>query len=452
MPRNASFHVPVDASVAEALGNPGCAFVTAGPREYLAGLNCIGRRLDAVGSRYPLLVMVEQEQEAFMRRHVVVNSHPSSAVLSWRHFPEKVNRTMPWRYRSAHVMDKMNLFGMPFRRLVWIDADVFVRRNVDELCELPDDVQYASGLDAEGKPTHCWQPNAKRALCPGKCKSYNMSREAHPYVGLRVSELAQVSPAPESCPYIIQSGVMMLKPLSLAAFNERIVGPVSTGTVGTYDSTDQGMINTMIYKRRIFGDAYMRLHPMYNVIARHAKHTEAKWGGTALTAALLHFTRETRPWQNSPRYDNVTRLAEWTTHCGADVCKLMFNRRSVFKNVSRDGGQTLPVLVGITSHWEPYCNSSRGAGSATDGHLAGAPRLTRLHTRHVGNSSMLGDHQLAAGASLRDTIRDMHSRSQKATQIAEPSPQTPDTNLNITTWWALADARSLRGLPYSRNV
>ena len=107
MPHNASFHVPVDASVAEALGNPRCAFVTAGPSEYLAGINCIGRRLDMVGSRYPLLVMVEPEQEAFMRRHVTVNSHPSSAVLPWRRFPEKVARNDPWRYRSAHVMDKM---------------------------------------------------------------------------------------------------------------------------------------------------------------------------------------------------------------------------------------------------------------------------------------------------------------------------------------------------------
>ena len=60
-----------------------------------------------VGSRYPLLVMVEPEQEAFMRRHVTVNSHPSSAVLPWRRFPEKVARNDPWRYRSAHVMDKM---------------------------------------------------------------------------------------------------------------------------------------------------------------------------------------------------------------------------------------------------------------------------------------------------------------------------------------------------------
>ena len=152
---------------AEKLGNPRCAFVTGGPREYLAGLNCMGRRLEALGSKHPLLIMVEPEDEVYMRRHLVVNSHPSSAVLAWARFPEKVNRTTSWRYRGAHVMDKMNLFGMPFRRLVWIDADVFIRRSVDELCELPEDIEFATTLDAEGKPTQCWP---KRGKCASSCQ------------------------------------------------------------------------------------------------------------------------------------------------------------------------------------------------------------------------------------------------------------------------------------------
>ena len=71
-------HVPVDAAAAARLGHPRCAFVTGGPREYLPGINCIGHQLDALGSRYPLLVMAEEAQEAFMRRHVVLSSHPSS--------------------------------------------------------------------------------------------------------------------------------------------------------------------------------------------------------------------------------------------------------------------------------------------------------------------------------------------------------------------------------------
>lgn len=376
-------HVPVDESVASQLGDPRCAFVTGGPREYLSGMNCISHRLETLGSRFPLLVMVEPEDEAFMRRHVIVNSHPSSAVLPWRRFPDPANRSLSWRYRSAHVMDKMNLFGMPFRRLVWIDADMFVRRNVDVLCELPDDVPFASSLDAEGKPTHCWP---KRASCPGNCsRTYNVTGDGQPYVGQRVPEFW---PPPSRCPYIIQSGVMMLQPLNLTAYNKLIVEPVSRGLVSTYDSGDQGIISTMMYstKWRLFGDAYMRLHPRFNVIARHAKHTEQKWSGgprgqSPITAALLHFTRETRPWQSAPRMDNVTRAAEWCLACGAVVCKSMrVAPRRGRRNASRlsFSGQegvhvgathTSPQGIGIHVAWEKYCglNATGDANSSTAG-------------------------------------------------------------------------------------
>jgi len=262
-------------------------------------------------------------------------------------------------------MDKMNLFGMPFRRLVWIDADMFVRRNVDEICELPDDVPFASTLDAEGKPTHCWP---KRATCPGTCsRDYSLVRESKPYVGLRVPELM---PPPQRCSYIIQSGVMMLQPLNLSAFNELIVQPVSHGLVSTYDSGDQGIISTLMYgKARLFGDAYMRLHPMYNVIARHAKHTEHKWGGGAAVsgAALLHFTRETRPWQQLPQMNNVTRIAEWTLQCGDVLCYSLAGHRrksapNTIPNTTAHAGATHlpPPSIGLHPAWYGFCNASAG--------------------------------------------------------------------------------------------
>ena len=71
----------------------------------------------------------------------------------------------------------------------------------------------------------------------------------------------------------------------------------------------------------VFGNAYMRLHPMYNVIARHAKHTEGRWGGTEHnTAALMHFTRETRPWQGPPVNTTTLRPGEWMQGCGETLC------------------------------------------------------------------------------------------------------------------------------------
>lgn len=394
-------HEPVPMDTAEKLGNPRCAFVTGGPREYLAGLNCMGRRLEALGSKHPLLIMVEPEDEVYMRRHLVVNSHPSSAVLAWARFPEKVNRTTSWRYRGAHVMDKMNLFGMPFRRLVWIDADVFIRRSVDELCELPEDIEFATTLDAEGKPTQCWP---KRGKCASSCQNeYDLARDAVPYVAQRVQELR---PSPAACPYIIQTGVMMLQPFNLTAFNALIVDPIRAGAVATYDSGDQGILSTMLYgPRRLFGvnyERYARLHPLYNVIARHAKHTEQKWRAKGaniglLSAALLHFTRETRPWQGAPHVNNVTRAAEWARGCGAVICNGLVEKRRALNNRSDAAarGYMPPPSIGIHSAWEPHCRLVRNATTTLErNHSARVHgnRSGHAHNRFHGNHNPTHNH------------------------------------------------------------
>ena len=199
----------------------------------------------------------------------------------------------------------------------------------------------------------------------------------------------------------MQSGVMMLEPLNTTAFNELIVAPVRSGQVHSYDSGDQGIINTLMYERRFFGDAYMRLHPMYNVIARHAKHTELKWGaGTALSAALLHFTRETRPWQGPPQHNNVTRVAEWTTYCGPVVCKSMAVRRKIKPNVSyafNIGGnagtanatnkppKSQPKAIGVHEYWDDYCRDHpyrSPNGNATGMH--GGGKRNASHSAHGG--------------------------------------------------------------------
>ena len=313
-------HVPVREADLGAMPRPRCAFVTGGPREYLPGINCISRRLQALNSSYPILVMVEPEDEMYMRRHAVISSHPSSAVLAWKRFPDPSNRSESWRYRSAHVLDKLNLFGMPLRRVVWLDADVFLRRNVDELCELPDEVRLATGLDAEGLPRKCWP---KRGTCPSSCqKAFNHSQMSRSYVGWPISAW---SPPPDRCPYILQSGVMMINTFDVTTFNRAIVEPVVRGEVHSYDAGDQGIITSLTYGTwKAFGDAYMRLHPMYNVIARHAKHTEKSWGGVEHnTAAIMHFTRETRPWQGKPMEGAIMRSAEWQYGCGAGLCTFL---------------------------------------------------------------------------------------------------------------------------------
>ena len=384
-------------------------------------------RLQVLGSQHPLLIMVEPEDEAFMQRHVVVNSHPSSKVLPWVRFPEKTNRSGSWRYRGGHVMDKVNLFGMPFRRLVWIDADVFIRRNVDELCDLPEEVHLATAFDAEGMPTKCW-PNA-RGTCKNNCANeYKLAVDALPFAALRAHEMR---PTPASCPLIFNTGVMMLRPFNLSTFNALFVDPVRAGTVASYDSTDQGIINTLLYKGRLFGpqhEHFARLHPMYNVIARHAKHTEHKWrlpnSLPNLTAVLLHFTRETRPWQGPPQVNNVTRAAEWAYGCGGAVCGGLVGKRHILNGILSTvarRGYTPPPAVGIHAAWETYCglssNSTSRNGTSRNGHGDNSSLHLGLHPNRSSHlvhgtrsnrSSHLANLSLASPAVHGDHVR--HSK------------------------------------------
>ena len=189
-----------------------------------------------------------------------------------------------------------------------------------------------------------------------------------------------------------------MRPLNLTAFNEIIVEPMRNGIFASYDGGDQGIINTMLYgKLRLFGadfERHARLHPMYNVIARHAKHTEQKWRAKGsrvgnLTAGLLHFTRETRPWQIAPQVSNVTRAAEWARGCGSNLCKgLSRAGRFAAKNttLSTRGSYVPPPSIGIHPLWETYCGLKNKTSVAT--RLSHNASTSRRHA----DWSQINDH------------------------------------------------------------
>ena len=91
-PTTTPSHLPVPRSLAAEMGNPRCVFVTGGPRDYAPGIGCVGNRLRQVGSVHPLLVVVEPEEESYMRRHVPLGHFPrGSRLVPWRRFPMPYN-------------------------------------------------------------------------------------------------------------------------------------------------------------------------------------------------------------------------------------------------------------------------------------------------------------------------------------------------------------------------
>ena len=72
---------------------------------------------------------------------------------------------------------------------------------------------------------------------------------------------------------------------------------------------DQGIINTLLYQRRLWGEKWAVLHPRYNAVARLLHHSERTWG---LPGAVVHWTGLSgRPWLK-PKDSK----SEWHRGCG----------------------------------------------------------------------------------------------------------------------------------------
>ena len=273
-----------------------CAFVTAGPSTYVGAMNCVSRRLDALHSRYPLITFVPEEEEEAMRAKLHQNRHSGSMILPWRRFPADGHNFGADGLRGARVMDKLNIFGLSSvaRRLVWIDADIYIRSSFDELCELPDDITFAFTFASErGRPTRQW-PSGHTSGC---VTSYNVSEDRNnpPYTFRRPHEL---SPPAEKCSIIFNAGLLVFHTLDARAYNALIVGPVSNHSIRGYVATEQGYLNTLLYDSRCglgWKASYAVLHPRFNTIHRFIQGAEALW--SPLKAVGVHWTGKSgRPW------------------------------------------------------------------------------------------------------------------------------------------------------------
>ena len=304
---------PLPASSAAAIGDIGsCAFVTAGPRSYLPAISCVSTRLKALGSRYPLLIFVQPEDESYMRTQL--RDVRDGKVLAWNSFPTSASS----RVHPARIMDKLNLLGAPIKRLVWIDADMYVRHNIDELCELPENIEFAATINAAGgRPSYVWPSRftPRRLPC---VHGYNASADGKRYTFLRPGELLQPH---TQCPFMLNSGLLVLRPLSGAAFERDVVQPMRSHVINTYDGGDQGIFNTLLYgERRQWGDRWAVLHPRFNVIAHSRFHAERHWNG--IESTVVHWTGMSgRPWNLTSRASEATKEAakEWREGCGASA-------------------------------------------------------------------------------------------------------------------------------------
>lgn len=107
--------------------------------EYLIGVLCLNQSLKDAKSKYPLVVLVndkisEKAKKVLEENEIETINAKSFVLPDW--IVEK-NRTSHANW--SNTFDKLSIFELTeFDKLVFLDSDMFVRNNIDELFEKPD--------------------------------------------------------------------------------------------------------------------------------------------------------------------------------------------------------------------------------------------------------------------------------------------------------------------------
>ena len=134
---------------------PACVFmtgVTGRMQSFLPGIRCIARRLRELGSAIPLVIAVPTTEMTWAKDALQAQGVLSSNVslVSWNRFqyelPLRGHFTIK-RWKDTRVLDKLAVLGAPYRRVVWLDSDVLLKRNVDHLCRAHPRHSFAAGLN-----------------------------------------------------------------------------------------------------------------------------------------------------------------------------------------------------------------------------------------------------------------------------------------------------------------
>ena len=299
-----------------------CAFITGGPRHNLPGIACVVQQLRALHTRHAVVVAAPSEDVTHIRQRL--EGHNVSSFLSWSRFPYTFPGT---NWARSNVLDKLNVLASPFARVVWLDPDMYVSRSIDSMCEL--NVSFAAAINSGVASETCWAPPdpvlSKRRGRPAFAESSWMCADcAHgpevvrPQVARRQKKRGQ-----QPCRYMLNSGVMSLRPLQSASeFRRLVLEPTQRGVAWSREGSDQGALNSLINAHNLFGSDVRVLSSSFNRLARVYAQRPGHWKDPA----VVHFSGETKPWRRVGDRDIAAHrlrrrirplLDRWEHSCGA---------------------------------------------------------------------------------------------------------------------------------------
>ena len=154
---------------------------------------------------------------------------------------------------------------------------------------------------------------------------------------------------------------------------------MQANAVRSRDGGDQGAINQLLYAKKLWGDRHTVLHSRYNALARVHALRPRDWA--AWDPAIVHFSRETKPWALADPKTNRSRYVsgkggplqrEWQAACGAATTgppAAVAGRRA-----AQLSGATQTPLAMNSSSSSPSPSLSSGPSSGEALHRSGEGR------------------------------------------------------------------------------
>lgn len=243
---------------------------------YLPGVEALARSLRASGSQWPLVVMVTATIDAATRQQLreqacVVHEVPVIGP----------NPALAHRYanaRFAEVWSKLAVWTLTgYERVVFLDADMLVIKNMDELFTLP----LTNGAIAACHACRC---------NPQHIASYPASwQPENCYYSWCTDDKMHASPPPGLDNYL-NGGFLVLTP------DEAVYQPMLTQLAEKEDISDY-VFAEQDFLNEFFRDRWQPLHYGYNALKTLARQHPQMWN--LARVKNIHYIID-KPWEKYP--------------------------------------------------------------------------------------------------------------------------------------------------------
>ncbi|KAL0579118.1 hypothetical protein V5O48_002901 [Marasmius crinis-equi] len=263
-------------------------------QSYLAGVLVLNYTLKAVNSKYPLVVMVtppvpEGVRDILRRQGLKLYDIESLMPVEGRHSLSESDA------RFHDTWTKLRVFEIDdFERVVLLDADMIVMKNMDDLMDLPLKAEQIAAAHA------CACNPRKFAHYPADWIPENCAHTAVENPRAPPPSWAPGKPRPYSQ---LNSGTVVLNPSRELA--QKVVHYLNTADISSFSFPDQDLLSAL------FKGEWTPLNWYYNALKTLRVIHQKEWDDNEIRC--LHYILPEKPWhaRDLPAGDPYREMNSW---------------------------------------------------------------------------------------------------------------------------------------------